>query len=68
MKLARRDIIRAIKERGMSILLVEQGANKAFAVAERGYVLDTGRITTQGSGRERLASPTIREAYLGKSH
>lgn len=68
MKLARRNIIRAIKERGMSILLVEQVANKASAVAERGYALENGRITMEGSGRELLAKPKIREAYLGKSH
>jgi branched-chain amino acid transport system ATP-binding protein len=68
MQPARRSIIAAIKERGMSIPLVEQKANKALAVADRGYALETGRMTTQGSGRELLANPKIREAYLGKSH
>ncbi len=61
-------VIRAVKERGMTILLVEQMANQALGVADRGYVLETGRITMQGSGRDLLANPKIREAYLGKSH
>ncbi len=61
-------VIRAVRQRGMTILLVEQMANQALAVADRGYVLETGRITMQGSGKELLANPKIREAYLGKSH
>jgi len=61
-------VIRAVKERGMTILLVEQMANQALAVADRGYVLETGKITMAGSGKELLANPKIREAYLGKSH
>jgi len=61
-------VIREVKARGMTILLVEQMANQALAVADRGYVLETGRITLEGSGRELLANPKIREAYLGKSH
>ncbi len=61
-------VIRAVRERGMTILLVEQMANQALAVADRGYVLETGRITMEGSGKELLANPKIREAYLGKAH
>jgi branched-chain amino acid transport system ATP-binding protein len=61
-------VIVAVKQRGMTILLVEQMANQALAVADRGYVLETGRITMEGTGRELLANPKIREAYLGKSH
>jgi len=61
-------VILAVKERGMTILLVEQMANQALGVADRGYVLETGRITMSGSGRELLANPKIREAYLGKAH
>ena len=61
-------VIRAVRGRGMTILLVEQMANQALAVADRGYVLETGRITLEGSGKELLANPKIREAYLGKSH
>jgi branched-chain amino acid transport system ATP-binding protein len=61
-------VIVAVKQRGMTILLVEQMANQALGVADRAYVLETGRITMEGTGRELLANPKIREAYLGKSH
>ena len=61
-------VIRSIKERGMTVLLVEQMAIQALGVADRAYVLETGRITMEGPGRELLANPKIREAYLGKSH
>jgi branched-chain amino acid transport system ATP-binding protein len=57
--------IRALREAGLTILLVEQMANQALAVADRAYVLETGRITAQGSGRELLSDPKVREAYLG---
>jgi branched-chain amino acid transport system ATP-binding protein len=60
-------VIVAVKQRGMTILLVEQMANQALGVADRAYVLETGRITMEGTGRELLANPKIREAYLGKS-
>ena len=59
-------VIRALKARGVTILLVEQMANQALKVADRAYVLKTGRITTQGSARELLVDPVVREAYLGK--
>ncbi len=58
--------IRGLKTRGVTILLVEQKANQALAVAERGYVLETGRITLQGPGRELRRDPQVRAAYLGK--
>ena len=57
--------IRALREAGLTILLVEQMANQALAVADRAYVLETGRITAQGSGRELLNDPQVRAAYLG---
>jgi branched-chain amino acid transport system ATP-binding protein len=57
--------IRQLRESGLTILLVEQMANQALAVADRAYVLETGRITTQGSGRELLNDPKVRAAYLG---
>jgi branched-chain amino acid transport system ATP-binding protein len=57
--------IRALREAGLTILLVEQMANQALAVADRAYVLETGRITAQGSGRELLNDPKVRSAYLG---
>ena len=59
-------IIRGLKTQGVTILLVEQMANQALAVAERGYVLETGRITLQGPGRELRRDPQVRAAYLGK--
>ena len=49
----------------MTILLVEQMANQALAVADRGYVLETGCITLQGPGRELRRDPKVRAAYLG---
>ena len=57
--------IRALRDAGLTILLVEQMANQALAVADRAYVLETGRVTAQGSGRELLNDPTVRAAYLG---
>jgi branched-chain amino acid transport system ATP-binding protein len=57
--------IRQLRESGLTILLVEQMANQALAVADRAYVLETGRVTAQGSGRELLKDPKVRAAYLG---
>jgi branched-chain amino acid transport system ATP-binding protein len=57
--------IRELRESGLTILLVEQMANQALAVADRAYVLETGRVTAQGSGRELLNDPKVRAAYLG---
>ena len=48
-----------------SILLVEQNAQAALSIADRGYVLETGKIVTSGTGTELLASPEIKKAYLG---
>ncbi|MCD7956008.1 MAG: ABC transporter ATP-binding protein [Lachnospiraceae bacterium] len=59
-------IIRQIHEEGVTILLIEQNANMALRTADIGYVLETGRITMTGSGRELLADEKIRAAYLGK--
>lgn len=60
------DIIQEINRQGVTILLVEQNANMALRVAHSAYVLETGRITMTGSGRELLADARIQEAYLGK--
>ena len=60
------DIIRTVNKEGISVLLNEQNANMALKVADRGYVLETGRITMEGTGRELLENEDIREAYLGK--
>ena len=59
------DIIRQLHADGTTILLVEQNAQAALAVADRGYVLETGRIVTEGAGTELLESDAIRKAYLG---
>ena len=59
------DIIRQLHADGITILLVEQNAQAALAVADRGYVLETGRIVTEGTGTALLESDTIRKAYLG---
>ena len=59
------DIIGNLHANGATILLVEQNARMALSIADRGYVLETGRIVTAGTGRELLASPAIKKAYLG---
>lgn len=59
-------IIRTLKERGMTVLLIEQNANAALRTCDYAYVLETGSITTEGTGEELLASEAIQEAYLGK--
>ena len=60
------DIIREINKQGVTILLIEQNANMALQTADIAYVMETGRITRKGSGKELLADESIREAYLGK--
>ncbi|MBY6346140.1 ABC transporter ATP-binding protein [Providencia rettgeri] len=59
------DIIRMIREEGVTVFLVEQNANKALQVADRGYVLETGKVVMQDTGANLLANPDIRKAYLG---
>ena len=59
-------IVRGLRQRGITLLLVEQMANQALAVADRGYVLETGRITLQGPGPELRRDPKVRAAYLGE--
>ena len=59
------DIIRQLHADGTTILLVEQNAQAALAVADRGYVLETGRIVTEGTGAALLESDAIKKAYLG---
>ncbi|WP_341989087.1 ABC transporter ATP-binding protein [Azorhizobium sp. AG788] len=55
----------ALKAEGMTILLVEQNASAALAIADRGYVLETGRVVLEGAGQALLADPKVRSAYLG---
>jgi branched-chain amino acid transport system ATP-binding protein len=66
-KLARQifDAIRAIAEAGVTVLVVEQNTRLALEVAGRGYVLRTGEVAREGSAKELLADPMVREAYLG---
>ena len=59
------DIIKELHKAGTTILLVEQNAQAALSVANRGYVLETGKIVTTGTGAELLSSPAIKKAYLG---
>jgi branched-chain amino acid transport system ATP-binding protein len=60
------DIIRQVNTEGVTVLLVEQNAAQALALADRGYVLETGEIVLAGTGRELLADDRIRAAYLGE--
>jgi branched-chain amino acid transport system ATP-binding protein len=57
--------IREIRSRGVTILLVEQNANMALSVADRGYVLETGTLTVSGTAQELLGNEQVRAAYLG---
>ncbi|MEN6316264.1 MAG: ABC transporter ATP-binding protein [Clostridiaceae bacterium] len=59
------DIIREINKQGVTILLIEQNANMALQTADIGYVMETGRITLTGPGRELLANEAVKAAYLG---
>jgi len=59
------DVIVRISQAGSTVLLVEQNARGALGIADRGYVLETGRLVKSGSGAELLADPTVRAAYLG---
>ncbi len=59
-------IIREINQAGVTVLLVEQNAQQALSLADRGYVLETGEIVLEGTGRELLADDRIRAAYLGE--
>ena len=60
------EIIREINRKGVTILLVEQNANMALKTADIAYVLETGEIVLNGSGKELLENPSVRDAYLGK--
>ena len=60
------DIIHTINEKGITVLLIEQNANMALQAAHTAYVIETGNITMQGTGKEILADERIKEAYLGK--
>ena len=59
------DIIRTIREQGVTVFLVEQNANKALQVADRGYVLENGRVVLHDTGANLLVNDQVRKAYLG---
>ena len=59
------DIIKDVNQQGMTILLVEQNAQMALSIADRAYVLETGRIVMEGTGAELLTNEKVRSAYLG---
>jgi branched-chain amino acid transport system ATP-binding protein len=59
------DVIRRLREQGITTLLVEQNAQAALSIADRGYVIETGRVTMSGEGRALLADPAVQAAYLG---
>ena len=60
------DVIRTLKADGQTVLLVEQNAFAALSLADRGYVLETGRVALTGTGSELVRDPRIRETYLGQ--
>ena len=59
------DIIREINRQGVTVLLIEQNANMALRIADIGYVLETGKLTLSGTGRELLTNEQVKKAYLG---
>lgn len=60
------DIIKEINRQGVTVLLIEQNANMALHIADIGYVLETGRITMSGPGKQLLQDENVKKAYLGK--
>lgn len=60
------DIIRSVSESGTTVLLVEQNAKKALGIADRAYVLETGKIVLEGKAEELLENDSIKKAYLGE--
>ncbi|MBQ1251775.1 MAG: ABC transporter ATP-binding protein [Firmicutes bacterium] len=60
------EIIKTINKEGITVLLIEQNANMALKVADKGYVMETGNLKMEGTGAELLANEEIKEAYLGK--
>ncbi len=60
------EVVKDVYAQGMTVLLVEQNASRALAIADRGYVMDSGLITMSGKGSEMLDDPKVRAAYLGE--
>lgn len=59
------DIVEQLRQRGMTVFLVEQNANQALRLADRGYVLENGRIVLEDTGDNLLVNEEVRKAYLG---
>lgn len=60
------EVVKDVHDRGVTILLVEQNASRALALADRGYVMESGLITMSGAGQDLLNNPKVRAAYLGE--
>jgi branched-chain amino acid transport system ATP-binding protein len=60
------EVVREVYAQGVTVLLVEQNASRALAIADRGYVMDSGLITMTGEGKTMLSDPKVRAAYLGE--
>ena len=60
------DVIKKLNDSGITVLVVEQNANKALKIADRGYVLETGKIVTSGDAKELMNDDAIKKAYLGE--
>ena len=60
------EVVRDVYAQGVTVLLVEQNASRALAIADRGYVMESGLITMQGLGKDLLDDPKVRAAYLGE--
>jgi len=60
------EVVKSVYDQGMTVMLVEQNASRALAMADRGYVIDSGLITMTGKGSEMLDDPKVRAAYLGE--
>jgi branched-chain amino acid transport system ATP-binding protein len=61
------DLIQQINEEGMAVFMVEQNANMALSIADRGWVLQTGMVVLDDSAKSLLANPEMRAAYLGET-
>ena len=59
------EVVRDVSSQGVTVVLVEQNAQRALQIADRGYVMDSGLITMTGAGKDLLVDPKVREAYLG---
>ncbi len=60
------EVVRDVSARGVTILLVEQNASRALAIADRGYVMESGAVTMNGDAKQLLSDPRVRAAYLGE--